>query len=72
MPVGASLTAIGHIDLGALRERYGYMTFKGLCDVDNPLVGKKGATYVFGTQKGIAESDLARLDAGMASFQIPS
>ena len=68
MPVGASLTAIDHIDLGTLHERYGHITFKGLCDVDNPLVGKKGATYVFGMQKGIAENDLARLDAGLRRY----
>ncbi len=68
MPVGASLTAIDHIDLGTLHERYGHITFKGLCDVDNPLVGKKGATYVFGMQKGIAENELARLDAGMRRY----
>ena len=38
------------------------------CDVDNPLLGERGATYTFGPQKGADAEALALLEAGMASF----
>jgi glycerate kinase len=33
------------------------------CDVDNPLLGERGAAAVYGPQKGLAHSDVARFDA---------
>lgn len=42
--------------------------FKIACDVTNPLCGKNGATYVFGRQKGVSESEMEALDRDMASF----
>ena len=38
------------------------------CDVDNPLLGECGATYVFGPQKGVTEALRPRLEAGMVHF----
>lgn len=35
------------------------------CDVNNPLLGPRGAAYVFGPQKGAKPDDLATLDAHM-------
>lgn len=37
-------------------------------DVSNPLTGVNGATYVFGSQKGLPKSMLAKTDAAMAEF----
>jgi glycerate kinase len=34
------------------------MSFKGICDVNNPLLGKQGATMVFGAQKGVKDLEL--------------
>ena len=39
-----------------------------LCDVSNPLLGERGATYTYGRQKGATDSDLAFLEAGMENF----
>ncbi|MBO5240317.1 MAG: glycerate kinase [Clostridia bacterium] len=39
-----------------------------LCDVSNPLLGERGATYTYGRQKGATDSDLAFLEAGMDNF----
>jgi len=36
--------------------------FTILSDVDNPLCGKHGATYVYGSQKGATASELSELD----------
>ena len=32
------------------------------CDVDNPLLGERGATRIYGPQKGVQESDFARFE----------
>lgn len=39
-----------------------------LCDVSNPLLGEKGATYTYGRQKGATDSDLQFLERGMENF----
>lgn len=36
------------------------------CDVDNPLLGPRGATATFGPQKGLQPADAPRLEAQMA------
>lgn len=41
-----------------------------LTDVNNPLIGKNGATYQYAIQKGAVEKDLAFLDAGMKHLKI--
>lgn len=38
------------------------------CDVENPLLGPRGATRVYGPQKGIAPEDLASAEAGHLHF----
>lgn len=37
-------------------------------DVDNPLTGQNGATYVYGPQKGLPEAMLFEVDQAMAGF----
>ncbi|PLT33399.1 glycerate kinase [Bacillus sp. V5-8f] len=37
-------------------------------DVENPLTGKNGATYVYGPQKGLLGSSLADMDRAMGEF----
>lgn len=39
--------------------------FTILSDVANPLCGERGATYVYGSQKGITASELPRIDAAI-------
>jgi glycerate kinase len=37
-----------------------------LCDVENPLLGPRGAAAVYGPQKGAGPPDVERLEAGLA------
>lgn len=39
------------------------------CDVKNHLLGKAGATYTFGKQKGLYPAQLERVDQGMRNFR---
>ena len=38
------------------------------CDVNNPLCGESGSTYVYGPQKGVTEDMKKTLDEAMAHF----
>ncbi|MEM4248179.1 MAG: glycerate kinase [Candidatus Nanoarchaeia archaeon] len=38
------------------------------CDVENPLIGKKGAAHVYAPQKGANEEDMKYLDKGLTNF----
>ena len=38
------------------------------CDVNNPLCGENGATYVFGPQKGVKMEERERIDRAMSHF----
>jgi glycerate kinase len=42
--------------------------FQIACDVENPLCGPKGATYVYGPQKGADETLLDILERGMENY----
>lgn len=50
------------IDLNGMDERIRNVCFIGLSDVDNPLTGTRGATKVFGPQKGVQPSQLTEFD----------
>lgn len=63
---GADLMQVAKID--TTRMQFNHIHFVGSCDVDNPLCGKDGATFVFGSQKGLSEQDAIQLEEGMVSF----
>ncbi len=48
------------------------MSFIAACDVENPLLGPHGATYVFGPQKGLQEERLECVDQAMAHYALLS
>lgn len=43
-------------------------TFEVACDVENPLCGSQGATYIFGAQKGVKEMEKEEIDKAMLRF----
>ncbi len=43
-------------------------SFKIACDVDNPLCGLNGATYIYGLQKGLLEDLCQSVDNGMRHY----
>lgn len=42
--------------------------FRIACDVNNPLYGERGATYIFGPQKGVTEELAPVLDKAMQNY----
>lgn len=49
---GAALARLAHIDLTGREPQLAETELIAACDVDNPICGERGATYVFGRQKG--------------------
>lgn len=67
-PGGAALAGLADADLGSLDPRLATTDVVLAGDVDNPLLGPKGAVAVYGPQKGATRSDVAVLDAALARF----
>ena len=66
---GADLIRVAHIDASGLDQRIKNTTFTVMCDVNNPLCGKNGATYTFGRQKGGSRQILEELELGMCNYR---
>ncbi len=67
-PVGGSLGSIATIDDARLHPAVRDARFTIMCDITNPLLGERGATFVFGPQKGATPAQLGRLENGMARY----
>jgi len=63
-PVGLSLAFIMEIER-KLKYDPNQVSFYAICDVDNPLYGKKGAAQVYAPQKGADKYAVEILDKGM-------
>lgn len=67
-PGGAALSHLDRIDLDDFDSRLSKVIVETAVDVDNSLVGDRGASVVFGPQKGASEEDIVILDAALAHF----
>ncbi|WP_105623388.1 glycerate kinase [Cronobacter malonaticus] len=67
-PGGAALARLARLDLSALDPRLAQVSVTVACDVDNPLCGEKGASAVFGPQKGATPAMVTELDAALRRF----
>ena len=65
---GAALARLASIDAGGVPSELCDCVFKIACDVSNPLCGPRGASAVFGPQKGATPEMVAELDAALAHF----
>ncbi|MGL5391584.1 MAG: glycerate kinase family protein, partial [Shewanella sp.] len=65
---GAALAKLAQIDMTHAHPRLSTCTFEVACDVDNPLCGARGASAVFGPQKGATPAMVATLDAALCHY----
>ena len=65
---GAALASVARIDLSGLDPRLKDASILVACDVDNPLCGPRGASAVYGPQKGATPEMVAELDAALGVF----
>ena len=66
VPVPAQLERCTSIDASGLDPRLRDCLVEAACDVSNPLLGPRGASAVYGPQKGATPDDVAYLDAVLA------
>ncbi|WP_338818926.1 Glycerate 2-kinase [Moorella thermoacetica] len=67
IPPGAGgLERLERIDIQGLDPRVKEVEILVACDVDNPLCGPRGASAVYGPQKGATPEMIPRLDAALA------
>tara|TARA_Y100001956_G_scaffold70346_1_gene74271 strand:+ start:318 stop:1454 length:1137 start_codon:yes stop_codon:yes gene_type:complete len=65
---GGALAGLAEIDLSGLDPRLAEIQLEVACDVDNPLCGPKGASHVFGPQKGATPEMIEQLDKNLAHY----
>lgn len=65
---GGTLNQLDRIDISQLDTRLAQCGIEVACDVNNPLVGPKGASAVFGPQKGATPEMIKQLDANLAHY----
>ncbi|MFP5114747.1 glycerate kinase [Bacillaceae bacterium C204] len=65
---GAELSRINSIDISNFDSRIQTCTFLIASDVQNPLIGPDGASYVFGPQKGATPENVELLDRSLADW----
>ncbi len=68
IPCGANLQYVKRISNERVPESIKKLKIQIACDVTNPLLGKNGATYIYGRQKGATDQMLEVLEKGMANY----
>ncbi|WP_336974890.1 glycerate kinase [Bacillus thuringiensis] len=67
-PSGGTLYSIVAIDFSQMDPRLKGVKIEAACDVDNPLVGMQGASFVFGRQKGANIEMMKELDENLKHY----
>ena len=65
---GAALSNLAEIQMADLAPRLQHVQMEVACDVNNPLCGERGASAIFGPQKGATPEMVKELDAALAHF----
>ncbi len=67
-PGGGQAGAIETIDCSGLDKRLPEVAFMVASDVQNPLCGENGASYIYGPQKGASGEMVKKLDSNLRHF----
>lgn len=65
---GRFMSEVKYYDDSALDSRLKKANIKVACDVDNPLFGKRGAAYIYSSQKGASQRQIKQLDDGLRNI----
>lgn len=68
IPVGGTTDRIEKIDFGGKDASLDGVEIVTMCDIDNPMYGPGGASFVFGPQKGADDAMVLELDAGIRNL----
>ncbi len=67
-PTPAGLATLAAVDASGLDPRLADARIIVMSDVNNPLTGERGATAIFGPQKGVPRERIAEIDRRIANF----
>jgi glycerate kinase len=67
-PGGLALPRLARIHVGGVHANWKEVQVEVACDVTNPLTGPRGASAVYGPQKGATPAMVAELDAALHHF----
>src|SRR5256885_11577129 len=67
-PGGLALKRLARIHVGGVHANWKQAEVEVACDVTNPLTGPRGASAVYGPQKGATPEMVAELDAALKQF----
>ena len=68
VPTGGTLDQIAHIDVSGARQLLQTVKLTAMCDIDNPMHGPTGASYIFGPQKGADPAMVEFLDGQLKAL----
>lgn len=68
VPGGAALIDLRYVELDNLDPRLAGADILIAADVDNPLCGPRGASHVFGPQKGASAEQVVQLDRALSHY----
>lgn len=66
--LGGRVGADGSVDMAGLDARLAGVDLRVACDVDNPLLGSRGAAATYGPQKGASPEDVRTLDGRLGAW----
>lgn len=67
---GAALSRLDKVDISGIDSRLSDVKILVACDVDNPLCGPRGASAVYGPQKGATPEMVRELDDALARYAV--
>jgi glycerate 2-kinase len=67
-PTPDGIARLSAVDVTALDARLGESKITIISDVNNPLTGERGATAIFGPQKGVAANRIGDVDVTIGRF----
>ena len=68
VPTGGTLDQIAYIDVSGARQLLQTVKLTAMCDIDNPMHGPTGASYIFGPQKGADPAMVEFLDGQLKAL----
>ena len=68
VPTGGTLDQIAYIDVSGARQLLQTVKLTAMCDIDNPMHGPTGASYIFGPQKGADPAMVEFLDGQLKAM----
>lgn len=67
-PFGRDLLQVAGVSFAGLDKRLASVSIKVACDVDNPLCGNRGASAVYGPQKGATQEQITQYDQVLGKY----